>query len=210
VGLLTTLGALSFLFYSVYGLGPHFDLRPHEALGQTVAGEALKLLGPGGRVILVTRDLALFKNPPVKAQVGSFCQALKKGGGTVGVTNHIKIDPLRLVSVPPGDFFLILKKASEPDVIVSFLGPPVLNPEQVSKLEEKRPKVVALCTGAMPRQVNLKRLFDDKLLHVAVISRTPLAANAPEFGSVQACFDHWYALVTPANLDDLPANASRP
>ena len=210
VASLTILGALSFLYFSQHGLPPRVDPRPHQALGQTVAEEALKLLRPGGRIILITRDTVTFRNPAVDAQMKSFHRTLHKAGTSVAVTNLVKLDPLRLVSVPPGDFFQILKKASEADVVVSFLGPPALSPEQLAKLEEKKPKVIAVCTGSVPSQVDLKRIFEDKLLQAAVISRKIVTAGAPATDNPQGWFDHLYALVTPATVSDLSLATARP
>ncbi len=204
VASLTTLGALSFLYVSLRGLPPRLDPRPHQALGQTVAVEALKLLGPGGRILLITRDTATFRNPAIDAQMKSLHRTLNRAGARVAVTNLLKLDPLRLVSVPAGDFFQILKKASEADVVVSFLGPPALSREQIAKLEEHRPKVIAVCTGSIPSQVDLRRIFEDKLLQVAVVSRKVVTAGAPAADNAQAWFDHLYALMTPATLSELP------
>jgi hypothetical protein len=181
---LTTVGALLFLFFSLYEFPPRVNPKPHEALGQIVAQEAVKLLGPGGRVTLITRDTSVFKNPAIDLQIKSFSQTIKTLGGSVGQLISIKVDPLRIMSVPPGDFFQILKKASDADVIVSFLGPPV-------------------CSGAMPKQVNLKDIFEEKLLHVAVVSRRTASTAPPTSETTQGWFDHLYVLVTPANLSEL-------
>ena len=210
VAALTALGAWSCLYFSLYGLPPRLDARPQEALGEVVARETLKLLSPGGHIILVTRDTVTFENPAVDAQIKSFQRTLARGGAQVTATNLIKLDPLRLATVPAGDFFQILKKASEADVIVSFLGPPALSPEQRAKLDEKKPKVIAVCTGGIPGQMNLKRIFEENLLQVAVISRANATARAPASDNAQAWFDHLYALVTPTNLSELPAVATKP
>ena len=129
--------ALLWLYLALAGWPLRIDTRPHEALGEVLAQEALKLLG-GGRVILVARDTQAFPNPSVEAQQRRFLQVLAKAGAKVSATNTIKLDPLRPVGVPPGDFFLIIKKAAEADVVVSFVGPPALNPDQLSKLGDKR------------------------------------------------------------------------
>ena len=102
-----------------------------------------------------------------------------------------------------------VSEVDQADVIVSLLGPPVLTPAQLGKLGEKRPKVIAICSGSMPRRVDLRRLFDEKLLQVAIVSReaaTP--APAPPTDQPQAWFDHLYAVVTPANLAILPVSAT--
>ena len=205
---LTIAGAALTLFFTFYPLPPRLDAVPHEALGQAVAQEASKLLGSGGRILLIARDTRTFPNPAADVQIRSFLQTLKQSGLRVGFTNLVKLDPLRVVGVPPGDFFQILKRGSDADVVVSFLGPATLSEEQVAKLGDKAPKVIAVCTGEMPRQVNLKRLFEQKLLHAAVISRRGLAAAPPASGRGREWFDYLFAMVRPGDFSELPAPAA--
>lgn len=199
------LAALSSLYVSLIGLGPRLDSRPHEALGQAMAREAVKHLGPGGRILLVRRDTRLFPNPATDVQMRSFHRELRKTGASVALTNVVKIDPLRLVSVPSGDYFQLLKKASESDVVVSFLGPPVLDVAQLAKLGDKRPKVVALCSGDMPRQVDLKRAFGEKLLRTAILSRHNAAepSGLPATDNPGAWFNLFFMVATPENFAEL-------
>jgi hypothetical protein len=120
----------------------------------------------------------------------------------------MKVDPLRIVGVPSGEFVEILRKSSESDVVASFLGPPILAEVQRARLGPKRFHVVALCSGAMPRQVSLKRIFDDQLLDVAIISRPVISSPAAPNDTPQGWFDYLYQVITPANLADLPPPAA--
>ncbi len=208
VASLTIVGAVAGLFFSLHEFGPDFDPQPHEALGQMMAEEAAKLVESGGRVIVIARGTAMFKNPAADVQLQSFYRALQKAKLVIAATNIFKINPILLVRVPPGDFVEILRRASESDVVVSFLGPPVLNAEQLARLGEPRPKVLALCAGNMPSQINLKQLFQMKLLHAAVISRKNASLSLPPPGTAAGWFDQLYLVVTPANLADLPLPAS--
>lgn len=195
----------------LHPLPPRGNPLPHLGLGQQLGQEALKARGPGGRIILITRDTVIFRNPAIEAQKSALVRTLAQAGTALAATNIITVDPLRLVAVPSGDFLQILRKASEADVIVSLLGPPVLTPAQLDKLGEKRPKVIAVCSGAMPRQVDLRRLFDHRLLHVAIISRpAPTPAPAPPATQPQPWFDHLFEVVTAANHASLPPNSPAP
>jgi hypothetical protein len=209
VAALVIVAAAGSLWVSLVGLPPRVDLRPHEALGEVLAREALKQLGSGGRIILIRRDTAIFKNPAVDAQLASFHGALRKAGTAVTATNVIKVDPLRVVNVPPGDFLQILRKTSEADVVVSFLGPPVLTADQLGKLGGKIPKVLAVCSGAMPMQVDLKHAFESKLLHAAVLSRVDASITGPATSAPQAWFDHYFVLATSASMVASPAAPER-
>ena len=90
-------------------------------------------------------------------------------------------------------------------MIVSFLGPPVLPDEQTAKLPDQRPKIIAVCSGGTPRQIDLRRIFDQGLLTTAVLSR-PDANRSPSKG--EDVFLQNFALVTKANLAELPLFAS--
>jgi hypothetical protein len=194
---LVTLAAWAVILLSICQLPPGFDRGPHRALGQVLGQEALKLQQPGGRVILITRETGTFKAPAFDAQAEGLRQTLKKARADISATRLVTVDPLRALGVPPGDFLELLRKGSDKDVIVSLLGPPVLDAGQLTKLDSNHPRVIAVCSGAMPRRIDLKRLFDEKLLHVAVISLDEPAGAASEF-------DRHFKLITAANLADLP------
>jgi hypothetical protein len=201
---LILLGASLFLVSYFRVSPPPPESWPHQGLGRVLADEASKLLGPGGRIRLITRDTAICANPATDLEVKAFVRTLRATKLTVTATNLMNVDPLRPVRVPPGDFLELMRKLSENDVVVSLLGPPFLTAEQRAKLPEKRPRVVALCSGAMPRQENLRELFEQNLLQVAIISRENPSLTPPASDDPQAWFAYLYQVITPANLADLP------
>jgi hypothetical protein len=201
---LVILAAVAFIYFSMTPRPPSVESNPHEALGQAVAKEAVNLLGSGGRVTLVVRDTRVFPNPATDYQVAAFRETLRKAKVSIAATNLIKLDPLRLPRVAPGDFLEIIKRTQEGDVIASFLGPPVISAKEKAQLGDKRPRIVAVCTGPMPRQINLQELFAQNLLHAAVISLPSPDPALPKTENLQIWFDHFFQLVTPANLNDLP------
>jgi hypothetical protein len=203
VAAVVILAALGSLYLTLIGLPPRVEARPHEGLGEAMAREALQQRGPGGRILLIRRDTALHPNPAADAQIRAFHRALRKAGATVAATTVIKIDPLRVVSVPSAEFHVLLEKATESDVVASFLGPPVLTPGQLAKLGSKRPKVVALCLGEMPRQTDLKRRFDEKLVQAAILNRRDISSASPASDAPQAWFDHFFVVATEANAAEL-------
>jgi hypothetical protein len=209
VAVVVTLAALGSLYVALIGLPPRVDVRPHEALGGAMALETRKLLGSGGRIHLIRRDTALYPNPAADAQVRAFQRELQKAGASVATITVIKKDPLSLMSVPPGDFYRILEKASEGDVIALFMGPPTLTADQLAKLGIKRPKVVAVCSGDMPRQVDLRRSFEQNLVEAAILSRRDVPSVLPASDSLQAWFDHFFVVARQANLTEL-LPSSRP
>jgi hypothetical protein len=192
------------LFFSLYDPPPAEDPRPHLAVGQAMAQATTGLLGNGGAITLVVRDTSVFPSPATEAQIKGFLTALGKQGLRVAATNAVKLDPIRLVRVHPGDFLELLRRQKEGDVVASFLGPALLDGEQQAKLGDKHARVVALCCGDIPRQMDLRGLFDRDLLQAAIISRPNPPLTSPPSEDLEAWFAHFYQVITPANLAALP------
>jgi hypothetical protein len=204
-----TLAAWLGLYLWFHPHPPGIDRRPHEAAGALLAEETVKLLGPNARVIVIARDPELFQVPAGAAQLGGFLRALKKAGRTPSLVRLFKVDPLRVVTVPSGEFYDLLRQARNEDVVVSFLGPPVLSADQTARLGDKHPRVLAVCSGAMPATVDLKRLFEQRLLLAAVVNRQGLPIQGAASGS-RLAFDQLFKLITGDNLSDLPAAPASP
>jgi hypothetical protein len=197
-------GAVVSLFFTLRGGSPHYDAAPHEAVGQVLAEEVAKMAGGSGQIVLLSRDTTVFKSPATVSLVKGFFKTLRTAGRSVAATNLFKVDPNRLIRVPPGDFFEILRKLSEQDVVVSLMGPPLLSAEQRAKLGDKHARVVAFCSGPLPRQVNLKEVFEQGLLSVAIISRPTISMSPPQANVPRAWFDYLYQVITLENLAEMP------
>jgi hypothetical protein len=197
----------AFLVLSWRGPGPDFNPKPHQALGRAVAEEALKLVRADGRIMVFARDPKSFKAPAQAEQWLSFCQTVNQAGRKIASTNLLQVDPLRTPGVPPGTFAERLQRATAADVVVSFLGLPDFTDDQIKRLGEKRPSVVAVCTGTAPLRVNLRRLFEQRLLHTAIVSRTNPQPKPPDTAPLRSWFDSLFQVVTAANAADLPVPA---
>jgi len=200
------LAASAVVYFTLSPLPPRLDRRPHQALGRVLAEEALRLREANSRIVVITRDTQEFKMPASTAALDSLRGTLKKAGVAISTVHSLKVDPLRVVGVPPGDFFELLRKSSDNDVIISLLGPPALGAEQLAKLGNKRPHVIAVCSGSMPQQIDLAKLFEQKLLQVAVVSRLDAGRSTSGAGSAQTEFERLYKLITPANQSELAAS----
>jgi hypothetical protein len=197
---LVTLGAAAAVFFSRPGaLPPGIDPHPHQAVGTVLAQQALRLLQPGGQLILIVRDTAAFPNPASDIQLASFKRTIRTANAPITSILALQVDPLRPVEVPPGDFFELIKKTPKGSVIVSFMGPPLLSPEQCLRLKEIKPAIVAFCSGNLPQRLNLKAFFEQGLLHAAVVSRHAPLATPPSQG-LQGWFDQSFLAITPSNL----------
>lgn len=188
------------LLFNLNRCSPRTDAATHAAIGAALAKSSLRLLGPGGKIVLITRNPSPSVEPAIATIIGSLQQTLKKSGHGIATTNVIQLDPLRLVKIPPGDLLELMRRLSENDAIISLMGPPSLNGAQITKLGTARPKVVALCPGEIPLQIPLLELFERKLLHVAIISRRTSAP--PGTRSSGSNFDQSFELVTEQNFHE--------
>lgn len=196
--------ALAALGLHLRGAPPPVDRRIHEAIGQALARQAVELLGPGGTVIAITRDTSSFPQPAIDVSRDAFEKELHRSKVTIQTVHAIEEDPLRAVQVPPGDFFERLRRGRPGDVIVSFLGPPLLLEEQQAELGTVQSKVVAFCPGNLPRQIDLRLLASRNLLHAAVLAR-PRSEIRPGADS----FDALYTVAQTAQLTGTAAPADR-
>ena len=63
----------------------------------------------------------------------------------------------------------------------------MLNETQVSRLGEIKPAIIALCSGPVREQVDLRTLFSQHLLRAAVVSRRPVLARAANLRTDRDC-----------------------
>src|SRR5690348_16149148 len=139
---LASIGAWAALWVSAGGgFGPGINPKPHEASGWMMARQAMKLLKPGGQIVVIARDTTAFKNPASDIQLNSFKATLSDAGIPIGNLLALQVDPLRPVEVPPGDFFELIKNIPKGAVIVSFMGPPILTEQQRKQLGEIKPSI---------------------------------------------------------------------
>jgi hypothetical protein len=206
VAAVVTAAAWVFLYLFFHPHPPAIDRRPHEALGEFLANQAGQRMEAGARLIVLVRDSRSFAVPAAEAQWDGFQKTLQRSGTKISLLRSLKVDPLRVAGVPSGEFFDLLRQNRDNDVIVSFLGPPALDPDQLVRLGSKRPRVLAVCSGAMPTQLDLRSIFEEKLLVLAVVSR-PNAPSQADGSGRQSAFEQLFTVITPSNLSDLPKSA---
>jgi hypothetical protein len=203
---LTMVSALAALRCCTWTLPPRIDPRPHRAAGQALASETLRRLEAGGQIAVITRDTTDFPQPAIDLVFDSFRKALRRKQASITTVRSLEVDPLRPVEVPSGDFYELIRKTPAGGVIVSLMGPPLLTEEQRNQLPTARPKIVAFCPGNLPGRVDLRPLFEEQLLDVAIVNRgraparKGFAANARE----QECFQS----VSAANVASLYSETS--
>lgn len=192
-------GSLLILFYTFASLPPHVDASVPREVGRALALEALKLLGPGKRLTVIARDTSAFKQPATDITLAAFEDEIRKGGAKVTAVQLLQVDPLRPLQVPPGDFFELLRRGAVGDVIVSFMGPPMLSEEQLSALVNSKAKVVAFCPAGLSSSLDLHQLAEQKLLHAAILNRP--WSSKPGAPPLRETFDALYERVGAAELE---------
>ncbi len=191
---------LAFLGIKFMDLGPSFDERAHIGIGTVLAERAAKLAGTGGRIVIIVPDATLFDYPGAEAQLKAFRSTLRRAKLQVSATYPIRLDPLRPPRMPAGDLVEILRRYNaESDVVVSLLGPGVPTPDLKPRIPARHARIVALCSGEMPRQINLPSLFDENLLHVAIVNRPHPDFIRPASDEPMVWFDHFYQIITSRN-----------
>src|SRR5687767_7849330 len=198
ITLLSSAAALVTLFLSSCELPPRTDRKLHASIGKALAKEALRLLGTGGQITVITRDTEAFPQPALDILLASFERAVRREDVIIAEVQSVQADPLRLVDVPPGDFYELIRRSKSGYVIVSLLGPPLLTADQQNKLGRVQPRIVAFCSGTVAETVDLRKLFQAGLLHAAIVNRpaSPLAPSGPSKSPHD--FDQLYKVVVAA------------
>jgi hypothetical protein len=178
---------------------------PHRAAGAELARQTLSLLKPGGHITVITRDTTAFQNPASDFLLAGFQRELRRAHASVGDIQRLQVDPLRLIEVPSGDFQNWIHHAAAGDVIVSFMGPPLLTSEQRRQLGEIRPAIVAFCPGDWPDWVDFRPLFAQGLLRAAIVSRCDQRSATVN----SKRFEQNFTVITKANVDDFMVAAGK-
>ncbi len=190
-----TVASIISVLWTGWDRAPRVDRTVPEAIGQALAREAIRLIGRGGKIVIITRDTVSFPQPAMEIVLERIQRELRRETIPPALIQLVQVDPLRPVEVPSGDFFESIRRAPEGQVIISLLGPPLLSDEQRTKLGRVKPKVVAFCSGNIAGMVDLRRLFEAGLLHAAIVGR-PLPTGAPVTGAkFRETFDQLYLTV---------------
>jgi hypothetical protein len=128
---LVTVGAVAaMMMIERGGFAAGVNAAPHRAAGAELARQTLSLMKPGGQIVVITRDTTTFQNPASDFLLEGFQRELRRAHAGIGDIQRLQVDPLRLIEVPSGDFQNWIHHAAAGDVIVSFMGPPLLTSEQ--------------------------------------------------------------------------------
>jgi hypothetical protein len=182
----------SWIYYREFR-APKHDVRLHQRIGEVMAEQTARLVGPKGSLVIITIPTA--SEPELKTQLEAFRRALKKLGN-YEIKDH-ELDTKDQAKYGLGSglsgrrFVRTVKNNLKTDAIVSFVGAPKLSDEEISQLA-KMPKFIAETKSPD----HLPKLFEKELIQVAVASRFVFPAPGPQKPRTpQEWFDRRYQIV---------------
>jgi len=203
IGLLLVIAGSAFWIYYHEFKAPKHDVRLHQRVGQVMAEQTAKLVGPKGRLVLIT--IPLGPEPELKTQLDAFRHALNKLGTYEIKTHELDTKDQAKYGLGAGlsgrRFVRTVKNNPKADAIVSFVGAPKLSDEEVAQLA-KIPKFIAETKSPD----HLPTLFDKQLIQVAVASRFVFPAPGPQKPRTpQQWFERRYQIVLADGVRAIPA-----
>ncbi|HEU0009033.1 MAG TPA: hypothetical protein VFT34_04370 [Verrucomicrobiae bacterium] len=206
-GSLAVIVASSLWIYFAHFAAPKINVPLHQAVGRVMAEETAKLLGNSGKIVVIAIDTP--KTPELKVQLEEFEKALKSFSG-ISVAKSYMLETEDKPKYGAGSgisarrYVRIVNKNTTADAIVSFVGAPELKEDEIRELQA-RPKLIVEARSAD----KLKRLFDQHLLHVAIVSRfqfpAPVEGNP---GTLRQWFDKRFQIVTAESAVTVPASGA--
>ncbi len=173
---------------------PAFNVALHQRVGQVMAEQTAKALGQKGRVVLIT--IPTGGEPELATQLDAFRATLKKLGDFEIKEKELDTKDQPKYGVGNGlsgrRFLRTIKNNPNADAIVSFVGVPSVSDEELADLK-KVPKFIAETRSPD----HLPKLFEKRLIEVAVVSRFVFPAPGPvQPGTPQEWFDKRYQILT--------------
>ena len=180
---------------------PTINLRPSNAVGEVLAGEVLRMLGPTGKVVLIGRSASRDGGDASSEQITSLQAALKsRVAAWIVATEWLPRAPvgtMDLGGIAPGQFMELIDKNKDTGAFVVFAGLPPFSQELAAKLAARSLKLLAVCGY----NANVRHWLEARALSVAVVPRSddlPAAASAPK--TAADWFDREFQIVTPENV----------
>lgn len=197
VSLLAIIGSARYYIKAQRGQRATLNVIPFEIAGQRLAEETARALNEHGTVVIWNIETtAGVDNRMIGVMTESFQRCLR-GHRNVRIvaTERFLLDEIAQRSgvIPTPMFFERLLKHPEAQVVVSFAGVPVLQPEDFDKLPKSRPQIIL--AWPMPTIVPQPRLFAEGVVHLAVLPRTePLNPPRPPPTTAEEQFEQYFVV----------------
>jgi hypothetical protein len=153
-------------------------LSVQEAVGEALAEETIHATGGKGEIVLITLEEG--QSPELDQYVAAFKDRIYDSA--VKITRTDTISAEKSGKYGPGSgmsgkrFVRIIEKYPNADAIVSFVGTPDGEDEELEEVKQPVPKFIAFSRD--PDDID--EMFDDKLLFSALVPRFEFPAPGPE------------------------------
>jgi hypothetical protein len=169
-------------------------LSVQEAVGEALAEETIKATGARGQIVIVTLEEGQL--PELDQYVAAFKDRIYDTAVKIARTDHISADKINKYGPGSGmsgkRFARIIQKYQNADAIVSFVGTPDGEDEELKEIKPPVPKFIAFSRA--PDDID--DMFEDKLLFAAVVPRFEFPAPGPEkVKTKQELFQKHYQVV---------------
>ena len=163
-----------------------------------MAGETSKLLNNQGQVVLITQDTSADFNEALDAQVKSFQHALHtKKGLTITAIEKIQRPPMNMNrenGLSKDQLRKVVQDHPNADAIVSFMGFPQLQSQDLTLLKASRCKYVAVFNSAFG--IDLEKLLAQQVMDLAVAARAePVTPAGTAARTARDWFDASYSVL---------------
>ncbi len=181
---------------------PKHNVRLHQRIGEVMAEQTARVLGPKGKVLLLI--IPTGSAPELETQLQAFHRTLAKLGNYDLKEHEFDTRDQAKYGVGSGlsgrRFLRAIKNNSTADALVSFVGAPQLSDEELAQLTRK-PKFIAETRSVE----NLPKLFEKQIIQVAVVSRFVFPAPGPQKPRTpQELFDKRYQVIAADSVATIP------
>jgi hypothetical protein len=211
------IGVISVLAIAGAAIAIYFQTRPpginvplHRTMGEVLVEQAAAVTN-AGKIVLITIDGN--KYPEIKAQIEGVESALAKRP-MLKLYRTVEVETEGKPKYGPGRglseerFLRIVKKYSgRAAIVISLIGSPELNKEQLSELPKPMPIFIAETRG----RDELVEMFSAGAIHAAVVPRFIFPAPVEKPRTARDWFDTYFQAINPSNAkaDDQDSPKSR-
>jgi len=184
--------SLVWIYYREFK-APKYNVALHQRVGEVMAEQTAKIVGSKGRLVVIS--IPTRGEPELQTQLTAFHRRLKKLGEYDLKEYELDTKNQPKYGVGAGlsgrRFVRTVLKNAKADAFVSFVGAPKLTDEEAAELK-KVPRFIA--ESRSPD--HLPKLFEKKILQVAVVSRFSFPAPGPQKPKTpQEWFDKRFQIV---------------
>jgi len=181
---------------------PKHNVRLHQRIGEVMAEQTARVLGPKGKVLLLI--IPTGSAPELETQLQAFHRTLAKLGNYDLKEHEFDTRDQAKYGVGSGlsgrRFLRAIKNNPAVDALVSFVGAPKLSDEELAQLT-RMPKFIAETRSAE----DLPKLFEKQIIQVAIVSRFVFPAPGPQKPRTpQELFDKRYQVIAADSVATIP------